>query len=357
MNPQERDEDHTENFQQVLDLSPRLAEYLKMFLAIRTSDWDILMDLIRRYKNDGVKIYDEWSKSKGPGKGQRHFAAPHEDLKAVQENILNQFLKQVSVHFSRIANKEGFSILDHAAIHEGHSYVYSVDIVHAFPTVKRSRVRSVLDKPFRHHLRQFQGTNKVNGIDLSQDDKDKMLESLVDLLVWNDRLPQGPPTSPVLFDIVCFKMDTEITALAMQNNTPVQKYRYSAWADDLTLSSNEPIPEGIRDRMCEIVEDNGFVTHTNGEKNVYYSPETGKRPKIVGLILNDDGRITMAPDKRNQIRGKLHRLNKKDDLSQQELDEINGLLGYVRQVYPENSDLPSNLKDPVITAEQRQAAE
>lgn len=59
------------------------------------------MDKIRQGNS-----YREWSKSKGPGKGRRYFAAPCPELKKVQNAILQRFLKSIPVHFCRHGNQE-----------------------------------------------------------------------------------------------------------------------------------------------------------------------------------------------------------------------------------------------------------
>jgi len=192
-----------------------------------------------------------------------------------------------------------------------------------------------------------------SGVELNDDDKERMLEALVDLLAWRDRLPQGPPTSPRVLDIVCLKMDTEIYQMIQGNSTPFQEYCFTAYADDLAVSCNaESMPEELRDSVLRIVRDNGFIPHTRKDKTEYFSPETGKVPVITGLVINSTGRITIPPNKVNQLRSRLYNLLKKKEWDETDRGEAAGLVGgYIRQIYPDK--LPSKLATLVVQAEER----
>lgn len=351
-----------EDFRVILELPERLARYLREMLHLDKATWDFCLDKVRQYKqwqeawkkNPEIKplpaderLYREWSKSKGRGRGRRYFAAPCPELKVVQKAIEQRFLKQVPVHFCRHGNQEGSSILTNVDVHRGALSVYSVDIINAFPTVFRSRVFANLKKPFIHRLRQF------GGVKFSAEDVDLMLNSLCDLLCLRDRLPQGPPTSPRILDIVCAKMDKELYELLEGNSTPFQSYRMTAWADDISISSDGEIPEELREQILAVIKKNGFIPHVRKDKTKYFSPETGEVPVVTGLVINRDGRITMAPDKVNQLRARLHQLSKRERWNDEVLGCVNGTLGYIRQIYPKGKSLPSKLRDVVEQCEAR----
>jgi len=373
-----------ENFKHVLALSVQLANYLRLLLHIEKAPWDFCIDKLRQQvawdsqfatfetrkkkatkkekepKGKLVKItvkgterssrsgpaYFEWSKSKGRGKGRRYFAAPCDELGRVQKAVLDRFLSQVFVHFARYGGQVGSSIVANAEHHVGFAKtVFSLDIVNAYPTVYRSRIKATLNKPFTFALRQFAG------VTFEEAEQEAMLNSLVDLLVFKDRLPQGPSSSPRVFDIVCGKMDQEIFKLLEGSSTAFQSYRYSAWTDNLTISSDGPIPEELRDSVVKIVRDCGFFPHTREDKMKYYSPETGEVPIVTGLVLNTDGRLTMAPRKVNQLRARLNRFMKLSSWDEKIVGEAAGTLGYISQVYPKR--LPSKLRALVEAVDQR----
>lgn len=349
------------DFRVILDLPERLSRYLRELLHLDKMTWNFCLDRIRKYKAWQARskvdpktrrlprneaAYFEWSKSKGRGKGRRYFAAPCPELKVVQKAISNRLLATIPVHFCRHGNQPGSSIITSATRHMGFARsMYSVDIMNAFPTVFRSRVFANLEKPFTFVLRQFAGVN------FSDDDKKQMLEALCDLICLRDRLPQGPPTSPRILDIVCAKMDMEIYELLEKNSTPFQSYRITTWCDDISISSDCEIPEELREQCLKVIRDNGFIPHVREDKTKYFSPETGEVPIVTGIVITHDGRLTMAPRKANQMRATLHRALQLKGWDTQIRGQIAGTLGYIRQIYPERP--PSAIRELVAQAETR----
>jgi len=252
-------------------------------------------------------------------------------------------LEQIPTHFCRHGNQRGCSIQTNAEHHAGNQHVFSIDIVDAFPSVYRSRIRANLRKPFKFALKQFSGKT------FGAEDIKKMLESLVDLVCLHDRLPQGPPTSPRILDIVCYKMDQDLWKLISSYSLPLQEYRMTVWCDDITISSNSEIPEEIRARILGLIKKNGFRPHTRKDKTKYFAPENGTVPVITGIVLAQDGRITLAPNKLNQLRARLNKLLQADPITREIYGEISGTVGYIRHVYPDK--LPSKVNSIVPRAE------
>src|SRR3989339_429591 len=223
------------DFEAVLALPERLAEYLRMLFRVDKVTWNFALDKMRQ-----GKAYREWSKSKGPGKGRRQFAAPCDELKLVQEGIKCNVFDSIPIHFTRYGCQAGSGIVEHAAVHRGAVGVFSVDIMNAYPTVLRSRMRRVLEKPFRFLLDQF------GGVEFGEQDVKAMLESLIDLVCLHDRLPQGPPTSPRLLGIVCYNLDGALFRLLRGNSSALQSYKMTSWFDDTSVSSSGEISDEVR---------------------------------------------------------------------------------------------------------------
>lgn len=343
------------DFRKILELPERLAELLRELLHVSKTDWDLCCDRIRQYK-DGrdaklprkERLYFQWSKSKGPGRGRRYFAAPCVELKLLQIAILQRLLNRIPVHFCRHGNQEGCSMFTNARAHTATTVgVFEVDIVNAFPTVYRSRIAANLKNPLQHVLRQFAG------VQFSEEDVDIILQTIVDIVTFRERLPQGPPTSPRILDIVSVKMDMDIYRILVGCSSPLQSYRMTAYVDDITVSSDDEIPVEVRDAVLAAIRENGFIPHSRPDKTRYYSPATGEVPVITGIALNRDGRLTMAPRKANQLRGKLYaqlRLKEWDDAV---MGSVNGTLGFIGQIYPKQSIIPAPLKKVVIAARDR----
>lgn len=338
------------DFESVLELPERLAKYLRLLFHISTQDWDLFLDKLRQGTclNPHCtcsKAYHEWAESKGPGRGVRRFANPCDELKVIQRKILDRFLISIPVHFCRHGNQRGCSVKTNAQRHTGNPQAFSIDIVNAFPSVYRSRIRANLRKPFKFALKQFAGQT------FEADEIKKMLESLVDLVCLHDRLPQGPPTSPRILDIVCCKMDMDLWKLISENAGPLQEYRITVWCDDLTISFGEEIPETLRGKILEVIKKNGFVPHTRKDKTKYMGPSVGTVVEITGVVNAPDGRITLGPNKLNQFRARINSLLTaiKVQPTKELYGKIKGNTGYLRFIY--GAKLPSKVRTITEKAE------
>lgn len=325
-----------DNFQNVLALPARLAEFAQLLLSITPATWAFALDKLRQ--NTAYHVYPI---SKGPGKAPRKISQPCNELQEVQRAILNRFLRELPVHFARQSNRPGASIMKNAAMHAGARAVFSLDLVDAFPSVWRSRVRAVLSGPLSSTL-----TKQFLGEEFSEEDRSKLLESFLDLLLHNDRLPQGPSSSPRLLDICLFEADRLIWQLLRKHSNALQRFTVTGYADDYTISSDGEIPEPLRIAVIEILNDLGWRVHTSEDKTKYMSPQTGEVPVVLGLVLTPDGRITMAPRKVNQIRGRLHHLIKMPEWDTKARGLAAGLHGYVTFVYGDKP--PSDLRKLMV---------
>ena len=343
----------------------KLDQALQLIFQVEAGAWQACMSIIREekklyaaWKDDPENekktyrcstLYREWSKSKGPGKGWRHMAAPCPELKFVQRRILDHFLNEIHVHFSRHGFRRGSGIVSNAEHHLGMRHMFNVDIVNAYPTTFRSRIKTVLKNPLMRKIAE------LRGMKFDEEEKTLLLEALCDLVCLKDRLPQGPPSSPVILNICCYQLDKQLFELAMENaNVGFVEMRLSVYADDITVSSNQPIPEKIRERVLEIIRENGYIPHTRKDKCHYYSPETGELPVVTGILLTPDGRMKLHPRKIAQYRAAFHQLSLKEDLSDEEVNRASGYLAAIRQVHPEK--IPSKLIRPVAIIEAKIAA-
>ncbi len=94
-------------------------------------------------------------------------------------------------------------------------------------------------------------------------------------------LPQGAPTSPVLTNVICQRLDHLLTGVARRFGL-----RYSRYADDITFSSNHNVYQEngeFRRELERIIEEQGFqlnVTKTRLQKD-------GHRKEVTGLLVNE----------------------------------------------------------------------
>lgn len=349
-----------EDFRVILDLPPRLTGILLELFAIEKVDWDLCMSVIRQHKVEMAKAaeirdnrrlaYQQTFRSKGRGKGHRVIHVPNAALKDIQKKMLQRFLATVPVHSCRHANVAGASVLSNATRHQGAKAMFSIDVINAFPSVFRSRVRANLAVPLKHRLRT------LYDLKLPDPDFEQLLDAVCDLVCYEDVLPQGTPTSPKLLDIVMLNLDREIWKLLQEHQTVDQSFVYTAWADDLTISSNLEIDEALRTAILTAMKKQGFIPHTRPDKTVYMSQGSARVPCVTGLVIHE-GSIGMTPGKRSQMRARLHNLLQRSAWDESVVGEAAGLLGYIRSIYPPERVLPSNLRKLVGRAEDRMIAE
>jgi RNA-directed DNA polymerase len=161
----------------------------------------------------------------------RTIIAPNHSLKRIQKklNLIFQKIYQCnpkeSAHgfLMKVVDSEGKSIrtrniVSCAQRHQNKRFVLNIDLKDFFPSINFGRVRGLfLSPPF--NLNETVAT------------------ALAQLCTYqngaNERiLPQGAPTSPILTNFICFRLDYRLSDLAKVN-----KSTYTRYADDITFST------------------------------------------------------------------------------------------------------------------------
>ena len=94
-------------------------------------------------------------------------------------------------------------------------------------------------------------------------------------------LPQGAPTSPILTNVVCQRLDYLLSAVAKRFGL-----KYSRYADDITFSSSHNVYQSESDFLKElhrIIAEQGF--HIKESKTRLQ--KEGYRKEVTGLLVND----------------------------------------------------------------------
>lgn len=98
-------------------------------------------------------------------------------------------------------------------------------------------------------------------------------------------LPQGAPTSPVLSNIVCQKLDHRLSGLAKRFNL-----KYSRYADDITFSSMhnvyQPESEFLKELHRIIAEQNFHIKESKTRLQ-----KDGYRKEVTGLLVNEKANV------------------------------------------------------------------
>ncbi|MDN3233421.1 reverse transcriptase domain-containing protein [Priestia megaterium] len=220
------------------------------------------------YKKGTSKLYRHFNIPKRGG-GTRQILAPCDSLIILQQK-LNYIMSLIyKPKFAVHGYVKGRSIVSNAKQHLNKNYVLNFDIEDFFPSINFGRVRGVLKSFFK------MGEDAATVI--------------ANICCYNNSLPQGAPTSPILSNMICFQLDKEMQLIAKQNSCV-----YTRYADDLTFSTTKKhFPKAIAyrgdhcvhlgQRILTIIQDNGFkVNHSKTRLHSNY-----QHLGVTGITVNE----------------------------------------------------------------------
>jgi hypothetical protein len=202
-------------------------------------------------------VYHRYELPKDSG-GKRPIAAPPVWIKRLQREVLEKILNPLGAHDAAHGFVRGRSIKTNAILHVGVPVVANCDITNCFPSIRWQLVLAALK-------RDLQATLDSSAISL-----------LVDLCTFEGGLPIGAPTSPALLNRVLVQTDIWLSEAANKRGAV-----YSRYADDLTFSGNNGVPEllAIARKMLEKI---GLKL----DKKKTQIFRQGRRQIVTGLVVN-----------------------------------------------------------------------
>lgn len=145
--------------------------------------------------------------------GVRIINAPREKIKTIQWKTLELIHEHYQIVKSPV---HGFvknkSIVTNAQQHTDKNFIFNIDLEDFFPSIHFGRIKGIfLKKPFEF-------SHDIAAVLAHICSKDKIL-------------PQGAPTSPIISNLICRRLDGDLQELA-------RKYRatYTRYCDDITFS-------------------------------------------------------------------------------------------------------------------------
>lgn len=266
-----------------ISTNAQLAEYCGV-------SWDELRMLAYA---KGIKRYTEWLVPKKNGEGFRRISSPMANLRRVQRAIA----KGLSESYSPLKCVYGFvcerNVAMNALQHTRRRTVLTLDLKDFFPSISAPRVRGLF----------------IKAMDFPQD----VADTLTNLVCHEGSLPQGAPTSPVISNMICFKMDRALLYFAANSGLT-----YTRYADDLVFSSTSAYSArkmvdqgksavcGINHFITDTIEANGFEIN---ERKVHVA-NRGSRQIVNGIIVNQKCNIRRSQYR--EFRALFHRWSKED---------------------------------------------
>lgn len=261
-----------------LELSRSVEEITREFKALSTPrdvakllETDYSRLVYHLYKIPVSKKYTVFEIPKKSG-GARRITAPISPLKILQRKlcfVLSRIVEPKIGCHGYVLNR---SIRTNALEHSGKHYIFTIDLLNFFPSINFGRVRGLfMAPPF-----------KLN---------DKVATVLAQLCTHENSLPQGAPTSPVISNLICRKMDQQLNRLA-------RKYgcNYSRYADDISFSTKKmafPKAIGMLDpetkvthvgeELSGVIMANGFAVNPKKVRLMHRS----QQQIVTGLVSNE----------------------------------------------------------------------
>jgi len=212
--------------------------------------------------------------------GVRTINAPEPNLKLIQSRLaalLQDCLADINAERTvteKISHgfRRGRSIVTNAQQHCNRRYVLNVDLKDFFPTINLGRVRGYFIK--NKHFQLMEPAVNV----------------LAQIACYNNELPQGAPTSPVISNLIAHILDIRLAGLAKST-----RCHYTRYADDLTFSTNlRSFPPKMArldeasghwisgSRLKEEVKNAGFIIN-EAKTRIQFDQS---RQDVTGIIVN-----------------------------------------------------------------------
>ncbi|ENC1717031.1 retron St85 family RNA-directed DNA polymerase [Salmonella enterica subsp. enterica serovar Brandenburg] len=255
-------------------------------------------EVILKFSFNNDKYYHRVEMKKKTG-GIRHIESPLRELKAIQRWVLRTILDKLSPSVYAKGFVRGKSILDNAKPHEGNQYVLNLDLQDFFTNVKASHVYTL-----------FKNIGYNNNIAFI----------LTSFCTKGGYLPQGAPTSPALFNLVCLRLDHRISTYCKK-----RALTYTRYADDLCISGNKIlILQKASYLIKDIICNEGFIINSKKEK--FLGPKV--RREVTGLTVTP--KITISKKNYCIYRKRIYDLVRNNIPNKYEI--IEGILSFVKSI-------------------------
>lgn len=259
------------------------------------------------------KVYDIPKRS---GKGRRTIAQPAKEVKLLQRWVMRNILCKFDIHSSAKAYIKGKGIFCNALPHVASKYLIKLDFKDFFYSIKA--------RDFVKHL------SICNCFDCSEIDVQRL-----QMILFYDKgggdycLSIGAPSSPLLSNIIMYGFDKSVSDYCCDNNIV-----YTRYSDDISLSMSDfSLREKAFDKVRQVLSELTYPKLILNDSKTIFSSKANKR-MVTGLVIANEGKVSIGRDKKRLIRSQLYRLSK-GLLVDEEIDRLQGMIAYVNSVEPE----------------------
>lgn len=274
-------------------------------------------------KLEEQSAYTLWTIPKGNGGAVREIATPCEPLKNLQRRILDRLLYRIPVSNAAHGFVPGRSIVTNAQYHlKTAGALLNLDLKDAFPSVHADRVKHL-------YVRYVKIPLKHMGESVAPSVLDEVVEMLVKFTTLRNCLPQGGPCSGYLLNLACITLDKNIYRLLKNYG---ESYRYTRYADDITISAPSSISPELQKEVQKLVHNCGF--QVNPRKCCYWECVKGQTLKVTGLVL-EKNKVRIPAAKLEAFRAIIYQAGQvaPENLPPEKRLEIQSIIAFVKMVY------------------------
>lgn len=253
---------------------------------------------------------------------KRKLLIPNSFLKRIQQNILHNILYSLTPSKYVKSYQQNLTLKDNASPHQNQKIVLKLDIKNFFPSISFEDIYKILP-------------NEILPPSI------KVL--ITHLCTYENYLPQGAPTSPMLSNLVLKNFDDYIGSYCEK-----QSINYTRYCDDLTFSGDFN-PYYLINKVRAFLEEIGF--NLNDKKTKIITRKN--RQIITGLVVNK--KINVPKQYRKKIRQEMYYINKyglKSHLAylnikdkNQYIANLRGRINYCLQIDDNNKEMQKYLND------------
>ena len=222
-------------------------------------------------------------------------------LRTMQLNLYRRFMSGLELPDGIHGCVPGSSTVLNANCHLGRPEVVRVDLRDCYPNISSRDV-----------YRAFASTIRCSTA---------VSELLTKLTTFKRKLPQGPPTSPAIANVVLLPLFQDLRDLAAEFGLEVTLY-----VDDICISG--PGASRIIEPATDLVRKHGQVT---AWRKLMVMPASG-RQTVTGLVVNR--KPSVSRDYREEVRRSIIDLVKRGNITHRERQSVMGKIAYVAGIAP-----------------------
>lgn len=223
--------------------------------------------------------------------GTRIIYAPNKQLKLIQKRIAEILNELYTPKFITHGYTKGRSIVSNATVHKNKACVLNIDLKDFFDTIHIGRVIGLFkSKPFCFNA--------------------DIANKLAYLVCYKRRLPQGAPTSPIISNFICRRLDNDLIKLTSKYKIVCTRY-----CDDITISTDfNSLPPSILTyqdnhyfigaELESVIRGNDFLLNYDKLR----CQLKRNRQTVTGLVVNK--KVNIQKSKYRHFRAIMHSVEK-----------------------------------------------